>query len=478
MKRLKREKPGPARKRSKHEAKCVKTGAQVYGNTSGALPEDFELSDEFLEAFARIEHTKDHLFLTGEAGTGKTTFLKYFRGNTKKKYIVLAPTGIAAINIGGQTIHSFFSFPPKLIRADDIRALKRHRRLFSVLELVIIDEASMMAADLLDSIDQSLRLNKGNMLMPFGGVQMVLIGDMHQLPPVVSKDLADHYPRMYESRYFFSSRVFQAVNFERFTFTKIYRQKDRAFTALLNKIRMNEIDPGDLNELNSRVDECCDGFEDCITLTPTNAQANSINEARLNKLEARTFEYPARIEGEFDAPSYPNEINLQLKVGAQVLMIKNDAEKRWVNGSIGEVVELKTDLVKIRIGREIYEVAPVVWEKVKYTFDEERKDITAAVTGRYEQYPMKLAWAITIHKSQGLTFDRLIVDMGWGAFESGQTYVALSRCRDFGSLHLKKPISFRDVRLDEKIRQFTAGSTEAALPSREAFVLDYGEGGQ
>ncbi|MDD5217947.1 MAG: DEAD/DEAH box helicase [Candidatus Omnitrophica bacterium] len=440
--------------------KAVKPGPQVYANSSHALPPDFDLSDEFRAAFDRIEKTREHLFLTGEAGTGKTTFLKYFRQNTKKKYVVLAPTGIAAIHIGGQTLHSFFNFPLMLIRADDIRVLKRHERLFAALELVIVDEASMMRADLLDAMDQSLRLNKGNMLMPFGGVQMVLIGDMHQLPPVVSRELTDHYPRMYDSRYFFSSRAFRAVDFKYFSFTKIYRQKGRAFTALLNKIRMNQIDARDLAELNSRVDKSCDDYEDCIILTPTNAQAKAINEARLSKLASPVFEYPAMIQGAFDAGSYPNEVNLQLKVGAQVLMIKNDAEKRWVNGSIGEVIGLTEDQVRVRIGQEVYEVDPVSWEKVKYTYDEESNNITEEVTGVYEQYPMKLAWAITIHKSQGLTFDRLILDIGQGAFESGQTYVALSRCRDFDQLYLKKPISFRDIRLDKKIKDFHGDRVE------------------
>lgn len=453
----------------------AETGPQVYSADSHALPPDFELSDEFLAAFDRIERSQNHLFLTGEAGTGKTTFLKYFRRNTKKKHIVLAPTGIAAINIGGQTIHSFFSLPPKLIRAKDIRVLKRHQRLFEALELVIIDEASMMRADLLDSVDQALRLNKGNMAVPFGGVQMVLIGDMHQLPPVISRELTDHYPKMYDSRYFFSSRVFQSVNFERFRLTKIYRQKDRAFTGLLNKIRANEIDKRDLQELNSRVDESCEDFEDCITLTPTNAQANAINEARLSKLASPVFEYAAKIQGEFDEQSYPNEVTLQMKVGAQVLMIKNDAEKRWVNGSIGEVVELRADRVKVRIGKDIHEVKPVGWEKMKYTYDEERNYIVEEVIGSYEQYPMKLAWAITIHKSQGLTFDRLIIDIGRGAFESGQTYVALSRCRDFDRLYLKKPISFRDIRLDKKIKEFSAGVLKDPLPVNEEIALSYDE---
>lgn len=445
--------------------------ARVYSNTSQALPEDFELSDEILIAFDQIEHTRGHVFLTGEAGTGKTTFLKYFRQHTNKNFIVLAPTGIAAINIGGQTIHSFFNFPPKLIREKDIHALKRHHRLFMALELVIIDEASMMRADLLDSIDHSLRLNKANMLVPFGGVQMLLIGDMHQLPPIISKELTDHYPKMYESRYFFSSRAFRSVHFEHLWLTKIYRQKDRAFTALLNKIRANEIGPHDLKQLNSRVHKSCDNFEDCITLTPTNAQANAINETKLAKLDSQVFEYTAKILGDFDVPSYPNDVKLQLKVGAQVLMIKNDAEKRWVNGSIGEVVELKKDLVEVRIGEGVYDVEPIGWEKMKYTFDENENYIREEVIGRYEQYPMKLAWAITIHKSQGLTFDRMILDIGCGAFESGQTYVAISRCRDFYQLYLKKPISMRDIRLDKKIKEFDSVMTGDSPPLREDLVL-------
>ncbi len=464
----------------KHRAKSTKgklarhpsgQAARVYRNPSQELPEDFELTDEIRAAFDRVEHTRDHVFLTGEAGTGKTTFLRYFRQNTKKNYIVLAPTGIAAIHIGGQTIHSFFNFPHHLIRAKDIHALKRHHKLFMALELVIIDEASMMRADLLDSIDHALRINKANMLAPFGGVQMLLIGDMHQLPPVISRELTEHYPRMYDSRYFFSSRAFRSVRFEHFCLTKIYRQKDRAFIELLNRIRNNEMDREDLEKLNRRVDENCEEYEDCITLTPTNAQANAINEARLAKLDSPLFEYEAKISGEFDAPSYPNEVKLQLKVGAQVLMIKNDPQKRWVNGSIGEVVELDEGRIAVRIGQSVYEVDPAGWEKKKYTFDEAEDHIREEVVGSYEQYPMKLAWAITIHKSQGLTFDRMILDMGRGAFESGQTYVAISRCRDFDQLYLKKPVAMRDIRLDRKIKEFGSAMAGGSPPVREDLVL-------
>ena len=421
---------------------------------AGPLPDDFEFSAEFQSAFDTIENTRQSVYLTGEAGTGKTTFLRYFREHTKKKYVVLAPTGIGAINSNGQTMHSFFKFPPKLIQPEHIHYFKKHHALFAALELLVIDEASMIRADLLDAVDMSLRRNREMPGIPFGGVQVALIGDMYQLPPVVDRELADHYPRMYETPYFFSARVFKAVKFERLRLTKIYRQRDSRFTGLLNKIRRNSADMFDLELLNSRVDKACENFDDCITLTPTNALANSINETRLAKLDLPEFEYKASIKGHFDEQSYPTETVLKLRAGAQVLMIRNDPQKRWVNGSLGEIVKLRTDSIQVKIENTIYDIESVVWEKIKYHFDEDAGRIMEEVIGGFEQYPMKLAWAMTIHKSQGLTFDRVVVDFGNGAFASGQTYVALSRCRTFETMYLKRPVKFRDIILDARIKRF------------------------
>ena len=419
-----------------------------------SLPDDFELSNEFVTGFNAIEKTSQNLYITGEAGTGKTTLLKYFRQKTQKKFVVLAPTGIAAINSHGQTIHSFFKFPPKLIQKEHIRRVYNGRRIFEHLELLIVDEASMMRADLMDGIDYALRLNKENHHIPFGGVQVVLFGDLYQLPPIVDKEMADVYNNLYDTPYFFSAKVFQHVNFSHFNLQKIYRQKDKDFRELLNKLRNRKLTVTDMKLLNSRVEpQLCETWSDCITLTPTNAAANAINETRLSKLGGKEFVYNASIKGEFDEKSYPTETELRLKVGAQVLMIKNDPDKRWVNGSIGEVVDLDKDSVEVRIGDKVHEVGVAVWEKIKYRYDIEEEKIVEEVLGSFEQYPIKLAWAITIHKSQGLTFDRLVIDLDHGAFTHGQVYVALSRCRSFGGVLLKRSVTHRDIIFDERIRR-------------------------
>lgn len=419
---------------------------------SASLPDDFELSDEFIMGFNAIEKTGHHLYVTGEAGTGKTTFLQYLRKHTKKQYIVLAPTGIAAINSHGQTIHSFFRFPPKLIQKEDIRRVYNAKGVFKHLELLIIDEASMVRADLLDAIDYSLRLNKGIYDLPFGGVQIVLIGDLYQLPPIVDRDMKEVYSKLYETPYFFSANVFREITFHQLNLKKIYRQKDSKFKGLLNKLRHQQLSASDMQILNSRVAlDFNPTGDDYITLTPTNNAANAINEARLSKLEEEEFSYKAKVEGKFDRSSYPTEVDLRLKVGGQVLMIKNNPDKWWVNGSIGEIAELKKNLIKVAIEGNVHEVSPQVWEKVIYKYDDKKKKIIEEVVGSFKQYPMKLAWAITIHKSQGLTLDKLIIDLDHGAFTHGQVYVALSRSRSFDNIVLRRPITYRDIIFDERI---------------------------
>lgn len=422
---------------------------QTFNN---ALPDDFELSDEFITGFNAIEKADRHLYVTGEAGTGKTTFLQYLRKQTKKQIIVLAPTGIAAINSHGQTIHSFFRFPPKLIQKEDIRRVYNAKGVFKHLELLIIDEASMVRADLLDAIDYSLRLNKGIYDLPFGGVQIVLIGDLYQLPPIVDREMKGVYSKLYETPYFFSANVFQKITFHQLNLQKIYRQRDSKFKGLLNKLRNQKLSTSDMQILNSKVaPEFNETNEDYITLAPTNNAANAINEARLSKLEGEEFAYEAKIEGKFDRASYPTEVDLRLKVGAQVLMIKNNPGKGWVNGSIGEIVELKENLIKVSIEGVVNEVNPHTWEKVIYKYDDKEKKIIEEVVGSFKQYPMKLAWAITIHKSQGLTLDKIIIDLDHGAFTHGQVYVALSRSRSFDNIVLRRPIAHRDIIFDERI---------------------------
>lgn len=429
-------------------------GHFLKNNFALSLPDDFVLSDEFIAGFDAIENTGKNLYITGEAGTGKTTLLKYFRQNTKKKYVVLAPTGIAAINSHGQTIHSFFRFPPKFIQKEFIRKIGNAGPTFDSLELLIVDEASMLRADLMDGIDHALRVNKRQPSRPFGGVQVVLFGDLFQLPPIVNRDIADIYAPMYPTPYFFSAKVFQEVAFHRLSLRKIYRQKDREFKNLLNKIRNRSVTIDEMKILNSRVNPgLCETAQDCITLTTTNAVANALNENRLKKLRGKEFAYHATIEGEFDEKSWPTGTELRLKKGAQVLMIRNDTEKRWVNGSIGEVVGLEEDLIEVRIGQKVHAVEPVSWEKIRYQYDEIEDKIAEEVVGSFEQYPIKLAWAITIHKSQGLTFDKLIIDLDHGAFTHGQVYVALSRCRSLEGVTLKRPVRPGDIIFDDRILQ-------------------------
>jgi len=434
-----------------------------------ALPEDFILSDEFLAAFDELEHTSKYLYITGEAGTGKTTLLKYFRQNSKKNIAVLAPTGIAAINSHGQTIHSFFKFPHKLIQKEHIHRVHRGEKLFSNLDMLIVDEASMMRADLMDGIDYALRLNKDKMNVPFGGVQVVLFGDLFQLPPIIDRELAAYYGTLYETPYFFSAHIFGQVQFELINLQTIYRQRDPVFTHLLHRIRSKSLDRSDFETLNSRVNpSLCESRNDYITLTPTNAAANTINEARLDQLTAEEYFYEAIIQGRFDESSYPTETELRLKVGAQILMIKNDPEKRWVNGSIGEIVKLHDHLIQVGIKDKVHDVSRSTWEKIKYKYDTKKGKIVTEVVGSFEQYPIKLAWAITIHKSQGLTFDRCMVDLGTGAFTHGQVYVALSRCRSMEGLILKRPVVHRDIIFDDRIMAFPEAPNGNISTSHEA----------
>ncbi|MBU1083952.1 MAG: AAA family ATPase, partial [Candidatus Omnitrophica bacterium] len=413
-------------------------------------------SEEFSSVFDTIENTGRSIFLTGKAGTGKSTFIQYFRQKTRKNIVVLAPTGVAAIKARGQTIHSFFRLPPRFIQEEHIKRLRNSDTMRRV-DTIVIDEASMIRADILDGIDRSLRVNRGRYDEPFGGVQMVLIGDLFQLPPVVDREMSGIMSQRYDTPYFFSANVLKDTGIRCFELTKIYRQKSMAFINILNKIRIRDITERDIDIINTRcrAQEEKDGV---VTLTVTNIQAKNINDAKLGELENDEYGYEAEVTGKFDRSAYPADHDIRLKKGAQVILIKNDPQKRWVNGTLGEIYNVFRDKIEIRIEGEIYELKKEKWENISYIYDRDTDKIEEEVTGSFSQYPLKLAWAITIHKSQGQTFSRVNIDVGRGAFAHGQVYVALSRCRDLDGITLTRPISARDIIFDERVYEFMDGA--------------------
>lgn len=435
---------------------------------------NIELNEQFEAALNRLNKSRQSLFITGNAGTGKSTLLTYFRETTKKKVVVLAPTGVSALNVKGQTIHSFFGFPPS-ITPEKVRREKPSTTLLEILkhlDVMVIDEVSMVRADLMDCIDEALRrfLQTSE---PFGGVQMVFIGDLHQLPPVVAgNEERLRFQTEYPSPYFFDAKVFEEIPFEVLSLEKIYRQKDDEFIRLLNKIRNNRATAWDFDLLNSRVLADPMAFHNTdhtyITLTTTNDAANAINKLRLDRLEAWPEVYEAKYDGEFDTRNHPTLAQLELKKDAQVMMLNNDSEGRWVNGSIGTIDKIEFDsganvdilYVRLEGEEECVEVEPYTWELHKYYWDSEKNEMEMDTIGTFRQYPVRLAWAITIHKSQGKTFDKVVVDIGKGAFTHGQVYVALSRCRSLEGLLLQKPIQSRHVWGNPRVDQFHSKLTQ------------------
>ena len=428
---------------------------------SGESSPVYELTGEFEYALDRFE-AGGHLFVTGRAGTGKSTLLSLIRRTTRRNIAVVAPTGVAALNVRGQTLHSFFGFPGKLLRPRDVRR-RKNPYLYQKLDTLVIDEVSMVRADLLDRVDESLRLNRDEPDLPFGGVQVVMFGDLFQLPPVVASDaeraLFEWEAATYRSPYFFDARVWQTEagdELEMIELNTVFRQKARQFVRLLDALREGHFDFDDLVDLNVRVvDEGVFGDRAAITLTSTNRLADAINQRELARLSAKPTRYVGTLEGNFDARNLPTELALALKPGAQVMFVRNDPQKRYVNGSIGRVVSAEAERLIVHLeengeAREI-EVAEETWQNIRYTVDEATGRIAEDVTGVFRQYPLKLAWAITIHKSQGKTFERMHLDLGRGAFESGQTYVALSRCRTLDGIRLARPLRPGDVIVDERV---------------------------
>ena len=425
-----------------------------------------ELNDAFRRALDLLENSNRPVFITGRAGTGKSTLLEYFRETTGKRVVVLAPTGVAALNVRGQTVHSFCRFKPD-ITLDKVKKLRLRRWEGSVyrnLETVVIDEVSMVRADLLDCVEKFLRLNGPRPREPFGGLQMVFIGDLYQLPPVVTAAEKSLFAAPYETPYFFSARAMDGLagRMEYVELEKVYRQTEADFIGLLNGVRNRSISDDDLGRLNARTDpEFVPADDDfAVVLTATNDLAAARNGEKLARLPGSPRRYAGLVEGEFDRSSFPTDEVLELKVGAQVMLLTNDPQGLWVNGTIGKIIGLVEDeggadrvAVELRDGA-VVEVGPHLWELFRFQYEAEADKIVSEPVGSFTQYPLKLAWAMTIHKSQGKTFDRVVVDLGRGAFAHGQVYVALSRCTSFEGLVLRRPVDRRHLRMDWRVVKF------------------------
>lgn len=427
---------------------------------------NIDFNEKFKEAYEAMEKSSENVFITGRAGTGKSTLLDYFRNSTKKEVVVLAPTGVAALNVKGKTIHSFFGFRPDITLQKVKKLAAEDTLIYKKLDAIVIDEISMVRSDLLDCVDKFLRINGKNNKKPFGGIQMIFIGDLYQLPPVVMGTEKEIFRKEYASEYFFDAKVLEDFKMKFIELEKIYRQKDADFINLLNAIRNNSITEEELENINKRHNpdfECSEG-EFYIYLTPTNAASQEINEKKLRELDGKLYHYEGLISGNFDVKYLPTDINLNLKIGAQVMMLNNDARKRWVNGTIGKIVKIKKDkdlemdviFVEFADG-EVEEVVPYTWDIYDFYFDKNKGHIESSSVGSFSQYPMKLAWSVTIHKSQGKTFDKVVLDIGKGTFAHGQMYVALSRCTTLEGIILKKKILKRHIWMDWRVVKFVTG---------------------
>jgi ATP-dependent DNA helicase PIF1 len=408
-------------------------------------------SKDFASAVSASEKG-DNLFITGRAGTGKSTLLRCLRANLNAKTAVLAPTGLAAINVQGQTIHSFFGFPPQFITPE---VVKRARRtgLLRNLDTLIIDEVSMVRADLMQGIDFALRLARRKPGEPFGGVQLLLVGDLHQLPPVVrERELQQLFAESLGGFYFFNAPVFRDAPLSLMELGHVYRQSDETFLYALNGVRDGRPERDHLDVFNSRVApfRSLPRPDDYIVLTPVNQAADQTNRAFLDRLSGGITVFEATVTGKFEPSAFPTDARLTLKEGCKVVLLRNDPDKRWVNGTQARVTRIKGQSVWIDVGGEEHELEPATWENIRYEHDAEKDKITEQVVGSFRQLPVRLAWALTIHKSQGMTLDKVYIDFGRGAFAHGQAYVALSRARSLDGLALARPLSRSDVIFDER----------------------------
>ena len=423
------------------------------------------------EAAARfaVSGGDGHLFVTGRAGTGKSTLLRALRDMLTVPNVVVAPTGLAAVTAGGQTIHSFFGFPPKLIQPDDIRR-SRNGQVMRRLKVLIIDEISMVRSDLMNAIDLSLRINRGRPREPFGGVRLMLFGDLHQLPPVVQRgEEAAYLDDTYGGPFFFNNEALrEGAGTSLLELGEVFRQREEALLDVLNRVREGVADEHDLEELNERVSpiRTLSEGDPYVILTPTNAAAQRINSAFLDALPGNPVVFEAKVTGEFNDSAHPTDPALSLKPGAKVIMLRNDPDGRWVNGTVARIASLTESKACVEIDGKEYDVEPAAWENRRYAFDNQAEKIVETIAGTFRQLPMRLAWALTIHKSQGLTLDKVYIDLGRGTFAHGQAYVALSRCRTLSGLTLARTLRPSDIVFDPaalRYRDLFPAAVDAAV---------------
>ena len=412
------------------------------------MKNNFTLNDDFNEIITLFENSNKNMFITGKAGTGKSSLINHIKKKTRKNLIVLAPTAIAALNINAKTIHSFFNFPFHVITPD---VVKKHynKKLIKQIDTILIDEVSMLRPDIIDAIDLTLQITRENK-DPFGGIQMILVGDLYQLPPVVTNNEIDVMNTLYPDGYFFfNSNVIKKINLIKFELSQVFRQSDTKLISLLDRARKATLDDDDLMVFNKRLVKT--DFvvpEEVLTLSTNNYKVNSINAFNLKNIQSKEFVYHAEIDGRYTG--MPVDEELKIKVGAQVMLVKNG--KNWVNGTLATIDKLAKNEIYIKVKDEVYLLEPEKWEKFEYTISD--KKISSSVSATFTQYPLKLAWAATIHKCQGQTFENIVIDMDYGAFAHGQTYVALSRVVSLDGLFLRKPLRSEDFIFNPAIRDF------------------------
>ena len=422
--------------------------------------DDMEMTDDFKEAWEAIENSGDPAIILGEAGSGKSTFIRYVMRNTSKRTVLLAPTGVAAVNIGGQTVHSFFSFPPRPLTHNNIKLVPEYDLIkYEKVETIIIDEASMVRVDMLDGIDHFLRTNLSSDA-PFAGKQVILVGDLSQLPPVVGTDAEKEMMQaQWGSEYFFSADVLQKVGYRKIYFSKIFRQKDPAFLNMLNKMRNAELTQSDVDDINAK---CYKGgradYSQKVTICAVNASADQINDMELSKLPGDRVQLVGSVVGSFVPKNCPADEIITVKRGCRVMMLTNNQERKWINGTIGTLTDVDLEaaepFVKVRIGDSEHTVLRHEFETVRFKYDAKEKKMGTDKSGSFSQFPIRLAWANTIHKSQGHTYDEVNIEFGRGAFAHGMAYVAFSRCRTLKGITLLTRINVNDFIYDKRIRHY------------------------